>query len=374
MRQVLINCGSADQVIFPSVIGTRHAANCTAAASDSLPANIEDDQATSSCTAAASDSLPENPEYGIVDPADTRDEAADFLNLPGTILHDGAGYSTDDITHRQERGRSEPGEGLGASNHGCIHRGRGRSEPGEGMTPLCSSNRQSGEGLGARSYRRTCILIRRSHGSSIRWAPYLHIWSWSTAEEEPPRAKRCRELVRAVVSLCGRSAMTPRGGRQVGPTVLLALGAARAEPQTLLGGESVRAVVSLCGRLAMTPQGGSRARPTVLSALDTVEVELRTRLWRESISAAVSLCGRLAMTPRGGSRAGPVVLATLVAARARPRGTLAARLQMTLSIQPTLGMTMRTSRTSQAQHCMTVRATQWTTSLSLFLSLTLTHP
>ena len=112
----------------------------------------------------------------------------------------------------------------------------------------------------------------------------------------------------------------------------------------------------------------------VLSALHTVEVELRTRLWRESISAAVSLCGRLAMTPRGGSRAGPVVLATLVAARARPRGTLAARLQMTLSIQPTLGMTMRTSRTSQAQHCMTVRATQWTTSLSLFLSLTLTHP
>ena len=115
MRQVLVNCGSADQVIFPSVIGTRHAANCTAAASDSLPANIEDDQATSSCTAAASDSLPENPEYGIVDPADTRDEAADFLNLPGRILHDGAGYSTDAITHRQERGRSEPGEGLGAT-------------------------------------------------------------------------------------------------------------------------------------------------------------------------------------------------------------------------------------------------------------------
>ena len=33
-----------------------------------------------------------------VDPADTRDDDADFQNLPGTTLHDGAGHSMDDIT------------------------------------------------------------------------------------------------------------------------------------------------------------------------------------------------------------------------------------------------------------------------------------
>ena len=50
-----------------------------------------------------------------VDPADTRDDDADFQNLPGTTLHDGAGHSMDDITHRQGRGQGwvRDGSGLG---------------------------------------------------------------------------------------------------------------------------------------------------------------------------------------------------------------------------------------------------------------------
>ena len=96
------------------MIGTRHAAKCTAAASDPLPANLEDDQATCdwnqacSCTAAASDSLPENPEYGIVDPADA------FFDTVGTLLahmvmeHSGGGATAGQAVPGASQGSCEP--------------------------------------------------------------------------------------------------------------------------------------------------------------------------------------------------------------------------------------------------------------------------
>ena len=79
----------------------------------------------------------------VVNPAGFRDDDANFLILPDGTPDNGAGLTLDDFIHRQERGRTEPGEGLGANTQddnaghtlddATRRQERGQTEPGEGL-------------------------------------------------------------------------------------------------------------------------------------------------------------------------------------------------------------------------------------------------